>query len=88
MLEYPYEPPEVVLLTRIYHLNFIMHLDGTSPVDWLVQLWNPGTRKKTIFDLRMWIELYFRSALSSSCFEYHFILANVTYVRNNDSKKQ
>ncbi|OQS02137.1 hypothetical protein THRCLA_05460, partial [Thraustotheca clavata] len=37
--EYPYEPPSVRLLTRIYHLNFIMLADGTASFECLDQLW-------------------------------------------------
>ncbi|ETV74242.1 hypothetical protein, variant 6 [Aphanomyces astaci] len=41
--DYPYEPPIVSLQTRIYHVNFIMLLDGTAPTEWLASMWTPGT---------------------------------------------
>ncbi|KAH9182965.1 hypothetical protein AeNC1_015061 [Aphanomyces euteiches] len=41
--EYPYEPPDVCLRTQIYHINFILLLDGTAAIPWLAEIWTPGT---------------------------------------------
>ncbi|RLO10687.1 hypothetical protein DYB28_014428 [Aphanomyces astaci] len=48
--DYPYEPPIVSLQTRIYHVNFIMLLDGTAPTEWLASMWTPDWRSRTLLE--------------------------------------
>ncbi|ETV92204.1 hypothetical protein, variant [Aphanomyces invadans] len=48
--DYPYEPPTVSLHTRIYHVNFIMLLDGTAPTEWLASIWTPDWRARTLIE--------------------------------------
>ncbi|KAF0690696.1 Aste57867_17927 [Aphanomyces stellatus] len=48
--DYPYEPPTVVLHTRIYHVNFIMLVDGTAPTEWLSALWTPDWRARSLIE--------------------------------------
>ncbi|KDO31633.1 hypothetical protein SPRG_03553 [Saprolegnia parasitica CBS 223.65] len=48
--EYPYEAPSVRLLTRVYHLNFIVLVDGSASAECLTQLWNPDWRSRDLIE--------------------------------------
>ncbi|OQR93222.1 hypothetical protein ACHHYP_02794 [Achlya hypogyna] len=48
--EYPYEPPALRLLTRIYHLNFVLLVDGSASAECLTQLWTPDWRSRDLIE--------------------------------------
>lgn len=41
-MEYPYQAPEMTFLTRMFHLNFILMLNGTCPVTRVIEHWDPS----------------------------------------------
>ncbi|KAG1710574.1 hypothetical protein DVH05_013301 [Phytophthora capsici] len=48
--EYPFEPPVLSCLTRIYHPNFVPLLNGSMSVYGLLHRWNPEWRMRRLLE--------------------------------------